>query len=230
MKRFWTFDRMLFVLWCLLLAGQGVNSPVSSQEGWFGGGGGGQPPSREPGPGSRGGGPAPLHPRFTPVAGELVPPIGGSSGGLSLPPPVGFPGAFGQNPNAFSPPSPTSFGVLPPPIGTIPPGPLGQGSSAFSPPAPQMSIVPLAGNAPALVGSEGIPLFVPFALGPTAILNQFVQPPLVPFGQVGIPVQSYLPGFFTGNLNPFNRSCNYYFFAGCGASGGAVTDFNFSTR
>jgi hypothetical protein len=107
---------------------------------------------------------------------------------------------------------------------------LGQGPVAFAPLPPQIALVPLAGNAVSTTGTAGIPLFVPFALGPTAILNQFVQPPLLPFGQVGVPVQSYLPGFFTGNANPFNRSCNYYFFAGCGASGGAVADFNFSSR
>lgn len=226
------FDRLLFGLWCLLLVGQIMARPsFMGEEGNFGGG-----PER-PGfhhpraPGSRKD--RPLHPRFTPIAGDLPvllspSPIAGTGGG-SLPPPAGFPGSFGQTSAAFAPPPPVSLGVGPPPVGVIPPVPLGQGPSAFAPSAPQLSIVPIAG-APVAAGAGGIPLFIPFALGPTALLNQFLQPPLLPFGQVGLQPVPYLPGFFSGNVNPFNRTCNYYFFAGCGASGGEVTNFNFSSR
>jgi len=229
-KRIWTFDRMLLVLWCLLLAGQGLSRPGFLDGTGIRSLGPGHPPSMGRGPASPGWGQTPLHPRFTPVASVPVISIDGAPGGVSLPPPSGFPGAFGQTSGAFSPPPPTSLGVTPPSVVTIPQVTLGQGAGAFSPALPQLSIVPLAGNAVSTSTGGGIPLFVPFALGPTAILNQFVQPPLIPFGQVGIQPVAYLPGFFTGNANPFNRTCNYYFFAGCGASGGAVADFNFSSR
>lgn len=223
MKRSWGLDRILLIVWFLILAGQAVDrARHDPQDGLHGLGSGEGPGSPHHG-GPHGFGRAPLVPHFSPVAG-FTPLIGG------LPSPVGSPGAFGQGQGAFTPPQPSSFGVIPPPTSLIPQGPLGQGPGTFAPGAPQLPVLPLAGNAPQTLSGEGIPLFVPFALGPTAILNQFVQPPLIPFGQVGVPPQAYLPGFFTGNGGTLSRSCNYYFFAGCGANGGAEADFNFSTR
>ncbi|EQD24581.1 MAG: hypothetical protein D084_Lepto4C00408G0006 [Leptospirillum sp. Group IV 'UBA BS'] len=227
MRRGGGLDALLLIVWCLILAGQGLGR-YDLPGGGFSGVPEGTPHERRPAPGSPHGARS-LHPRFTPVA-VLVPPIGSPPvGPVSLPATPNLPGAFGQTSGAFAPPPPTGLSVGPPAVLLIPQTPLGQGSGAFAPSAPTgLQFVPLAGNAPQTQG--GIPYFVPFAMGPTSIINQFVQPPLVPFGQVGVPVQPYLPGFFTGNANPFNRSCNYYYFAGCGPSGGAVTDFNFSTR
>ena len=222
-------DAVLLIVWCLILAGQGagrLDLPGGPGPG-FPDGASPESPRFSPAPPPRD---QPLHPRFTPVA-VLVPPIGSSPvSPVSLPGTPNLPGAFGQSSGTFAPPPPTGLTVGPPPVLLIPPTPLGQGGGAFAPSAPALQLVPLAGNAPQIQVGAGIPYFVPFAQGPTSIINQFIQPPLVPFGQVGVPVQSYLPGFFTGNANPFNRSCNYYYFAGCGPSGGAVTDFNFSTR
>ncbi len=229
MKRGGGLDAVLLIVWCLILAGQGLDRfdlPGGPDPGLPGGSspeGHGFAPS--PSPRNQ-----PLHPKFTPVA-TVVPPIGSAPvGPVSLPGTPNLPGAFGQTSGAFAPPPPTGLSVGPPTVLLIPQTPLGQGGGAFAPPTPNLSLVPLAGNAPQIQTGAGIPYFVPFAQGPTSIINPFIQPPLVPFGQVGVPVQSYLPGFFTGNVNPFNRSCNYYYFAGCGPSGGAVTDFNFSTR
>ena len=229
MKRSGGLDAVLLIVWCLILAGQGagrLDLPGGPGPG-FPDGASPESPRFSPAPPPRD---QPLHPKFTPVA-VLVPPIGTSPlSPVSLPGTPNLPGAFGQTSGAFAPPPPTGLTVGPPPVLLIPPTPLGQGGGAFAPSAPALQLVPLAGNAPQIQAGGGIPYFVPFAQGPTSIINQFIQPPLVPFGQVGVPVQSYLPGFFTGNANPFNRSCNYYYFAGCGPSGGAVTDFNFSTR
>ncbi len=227
MKRGGGLDAVLLIVWCLILAGQGLDRfdiPGGPDPGLPGGS---SPEGHGFAPSPRN---QPLHPKFTPVA-TVVPPIGSAPvGPVSLPGTPNLPGAFGQTSGAFAPPPPTGLSVGPPPVLLIPQTPLGQGGGAFAPPTPNLSLVPLAGNAPQIQTGAGIPYFVPFAQGPTSIINQFIQPPLVPFGQVGVPVQSYLPGFFTGNVNPFNRSCNYYYFAGCGPSGGAVTDFNFSTR
>ena len=232
MKRTSSVDILLLVLWALLLV-----LASGRPEGLLGMGGG-DPSGGDPhfSPGGAFHHPkqhVPLHPQFTPIAQPLtVAPIGASPlGTVALPAAPNLPGAFGQGSAAFAPPPPANVGVAPPPVLLIPQVGLGVSSTnAFVPPTPQMPPLSLAGNAPQAAPGQGTPYFVPFALGPTAILNQFVQPPLVPFGQVGVPAQSYLPGFFTGNANPFNRSCNYYFFAGCGSSGGAVADFNFSTR
>ena len=228
MKRGGGIDALLLVVWCLVLAGQGFGSSGLSL-GLLPGFSGAIPPETAPAP-SPHGGPRLLHPQFTPVA-VGVPPIGSPPlAPVTLPATPNLPGAFGQTSGSFAPPPPTGLSVAPPSVILIPQTPLGEGGGAFVPPAPGFQLVPLAGNAPQSQAGAGIPYFVPFAQGPTSIINQFIQPPLVPFGQVGVPVQSYLPGFFTGNANPFNRSCNYYYFAGCGPSGGAVTDFNFSTR
>ncbi len=228
MKRVGGIDVLLLVVWCLILAGQGIGRS-GLPPGLLPGMSDGNSPRSSPAPGPHEG-PRLLHPRFTPVA-VAVPPIGSPPiAPVTLPATPSLPGAFGQTSGSFAPPPPTGLSVAPPSVILIPQTPLGEGGGAFVPPAPALSLVPLAGNAPQSQAGGGIPYFVPFALGPTAIINQFIQPPLVPFGQVGVPAQSYLPGFFTGNANPFNRSCNYYYFAGCGPSGGAVTDFNFSTR
>ncbi|MGC8529781.1 MAG: hypothetical protein ACP5OP_06235 [Leptospirillia bacterium] len=232
MKRTNSFDIFLLVLWALLLV------VASGGRGGFLGMKGEGLPGEDP---FHSGGDAlhhprprvPQTPRFTPIAQPFsVVPIGAPPlGQVSLPSVPNLPGAFGQSSAAFAPSSPTTIGVAPPTVLLIPQGGLGVSSTnAFVPPSPQMPSLSVAGNAPQAAPGQGIPYFVPFALGPTSILNQFIQPPLVPFGQVGVPSQNYLPGFFTGNVNPFNRSCNYYYFAGCGPSGGAVTDFNFSTR
>ena len=231
MKRTNSLDIFLLVLWALLLV------VASGGRGGFPGMSGGGLPGGDPfhsggayhHPRQR----VPQSPRFTPIAQPFsVVPIGGPPlGQVSLPSVPNLPGAFGQSSAVFAPPPPTNVTVAPPTVLLIPQGGLGVSSTnAFIPPSPQMPSVSVAGNAPQAAPGQGTPYFVPFALGPTAILNQFIQPPLVPFGQVGVPAQNYLPGFFLGNANPFNRSCNYYYFAGCGASGGAVTDFNFSTR
>ena len=232
MKRTSPVDIFLLVLWALLLV------LASGRHGGLPGMGGEDSPGGDPH--SSGGGAfhhphrnVPLTPRFTPIAQpfSLVPIGAPPMGQVALPPAPNLPGAFGQGSAAFAPPPPSSIGVAPPTVLLIPQGGLGVSSTnAFVPPLPQMPPLSVAGNAPQAAPGQGTPYFVPFALGPTAILNQFVQPPLVPFGQVGVPPQNYLPGFFTGNANPFNRSCNYYDFAGCGSSGGAVADFNFSTR
>ncbi|MHB8369825.1 MAG: hypothetical protein ACYDBP_09050 [Leptospirales bacterium] len=235
MKRQSSFDIFMLVFWGLLLV------LTSGRGGVFSGGeGSGLPDSH---PQLPGGGSfmhphspedrEPLHPRFTPIAGPVVvTPIGAPPlGPISLPSAPNLPGAFGQGSAIFAPPPPASVGVAPPAVLLIPQGGLGISSTnAFVPGPPQLPVLSVAGNAPQASLGEGIPFFVPFALGPTAILNQFVQPPLLPFGQVGVPPQNYLPGFFTGTPNPFNRSCNYYYFAGCGGSGGAAADFNYSSR
>ncbi len=227
MRRAGSLDAFLLIAWCLVLAGQETGSGMIP----FGHPPGSSPPAMKEGPGAPGGR-QPLHPRFTPVA-TVVPPIGTPLlGAVTLPPTAALPGTFGQISGAFTPPTPSALTVGPPPVLLIPPVSLGQGGGIFAPSPPQFQVqaAPFAGNAPQASPGAGAPLFIPFAQGPTSILNQFIQPPLVPFGQVGVQVSSYLPGFFTGNANPFNRTCNYYYFQGCGPSGGAVTDFNFSTR
>ncbi len=232
MTRTSTLDTVLLALWALLLVLSSSGGPARMS-----GMGGEEFPGGDPH--QPGGGSfhhphhVPQQPRFTPIAQPfLVAPIGAPPlGPVTLPSTPNLPGAFGQGSSAFLPAAPASVGVSPPAVLLIPQGGLGVSSTnAFVPPLPQMPTLSVAGNAPQAAPGQGPQNFVPFALGPTAILNQFVQPPLVPFGQVGVPSQSYLPGFFSGNANPFNRSCNYYYFAGCGSSGGAEADFNFSTR
>ena len=223
MKRSQGIDGYLLLIWCLILVGQGVDR----SSGPFGAFPEPPPPSHRPSAPREGH--SPLHPQFTPVA-VVVPPIGTPPGNVVTLPAPTLPGAFGQTQSSFSPPPPAAVTVGPPPVLLIPTTPLGQGSAIFAAPAPPLQLVPIAGAAPQASPGAGIPFFVPFAQGPTAIINQFIQPPLVPFGQVGVQSGSYLPGFFSGNANPFSRTCNYYYFQGCGPSGGAVTDFNFSTR
>ncbi len=158
-------------------------------------------------------------PSFTPI-----PPINPFS-------PTGS-GVLGQSSGTFAPPaplstlpvSPLSTPVLPPALG-IPPG-------SFAPAPPVLSgLGPNLGGAlvTGVGGAVSAPV-QPFSMGPATLLNQFAQPPLVPFGQVGIPPAAYNPSLSQGNANPFSLTCNYYFFVNCGASGGQAQNFKYSTR
>ncbi len=138
-------------------------------------------------------------------------------------------GSLGQGPGVFQPPSPTnSLPVLPAPLPVIVPA-LGLPPGSFAPASPTISLGLLGGTNQAVPASPNA-FIIPFSMGPTTLLNQFAQPPLVPFGQVGVPPQAYVPSLNSGGPNPFALQCNYYFFPNCGANGGQSQNFRYSTR
>lgn len=137
---------------------------------------------------------------------------------------------LGQTPGAFVPQLPnSSLPVVPLSVPIIPPS-LGLPLGSFSPGAPVLfSLGPLLGGPI----QQGAGLSAPvqaFSMGPATLLNQFAQPPLVPYGQVGVPPAAYNPSLGGQAGNPFALTCNYYFFVNCGASGGQAQNFKYSTR
>lgn len=143
-------------------------------------------------------------------------------------PPGGSP--LGQSPGVFVPQGPSQnlpLNPLSPPI--IPPV-LGLPPGSFSPGSPVLfSLGPILGGGIQQGGGLSAPVQV-FSMGPTTLLNQFAQPPMVPYGQVGVPPAAYNPSLGGQNGNPFALTCNYYFFVNCGASGGQAQNFKYSTR
>jgi hypothetical protein len=159
----------------------------------------------------------PAAPAFNPIP-PITPfsPVGGSPLGQS-------PSVFApQGPSQTLPIAPLSSPIIPPVMG-LPPG-------SFSPGSPVLfSLGPLLGGGiPQSAGSSS-PVQA-FSMGPTTLLNQFSQPPMVPYGQVGVPPAAYNPSLGSQNGNPFALTCNYYFFVNCGASGGQAQNFKYSTR
>lgn len=143
--------------------------------------------------------------------------------------PSGAAGPLGQSSGAFQPQSPSNSLPVPlMPVPTIAPV-LGLPPGSFAPAAPTVSLGLLGGTAQPVAPAPGVFVF-PFSMGPATLLNQFAQPPLVPFGQVGVPPQAYVPSLNSGGQNPFSLQCNYYFFPNCGANGGKSQNFRYSTR
>lgn len=135
------------------------------------------------------------------------------------------PGVFApQGPNVSLPISPSLAPIILPALG-LPPG-------SFSPASPVLfSLGPLLGGGILPGGGGGISAPVQaFSMGPATLLNQFSQPPMVPYGQVGVPPAAYNPSLGGQGGNPFALTCNYYFFVNCGASGGQAQNFKYSTR
>ncbi|MHB1287324.1 MAG: hypothetical protein ACYCYP_12375 [Leptospirales bacterium] len=138
-------------------------------------------------------------------------------------------GPLGQSPGVFQPPSPTNSLPVPlMPVPVIAPA-LGLPPGSFAPASPTISLGLLGGTNQAVPASPNA-FVIPFSMGPTTLLNQFAQPPLVPFGQVGVPPQAYVPSLNSGGQNPFSLQCNYYFFPNCGANGGQAQNFRYTTR
>ncbi len=177
-------------------------------------------------------------PHFQPVANGNVPTLP-QQGPFNPAPQINplqpqSPGPLGQFPGAFAPPPPSQ--TLPVQLYAVPvpPSVLGMPPGALQPGAPNVSLGFTGGGVPQLgsTGSTNAPAATFFAMGPTALLNQFAQPPMVPFGQVGVQPQPYVSGLSVvgANFNPFTPTCNYYFFPNCGQGGGFSTNFRYSTR
>ena len=150
-------------------------------------------------------------PPVTPFNSSQSSPLGQSPGTL-----------VPQEPSLSLPIVPLSTPIISPVLG-LPPG-------SFLPGSPVLfSLGPILGGG--IQQGEGISAPVQaFSMGPTTLLNQFAQPPMVPYGQVGVPPAAYNPSFGGQNGNPFSLTCNYYFFVNCGASGGQAQNFKYSTR
>ncbi len=161
----------------------------------------------------------PTGPSFNPV-----PAIGSTSSPTS--------GPLGQVSGAFSPPVPSS--ALPVQLYSVPlpPPVLGMSPGVIQPSAPVLSFGLTGGGVPQISTGGGLPSITYFSMGPASLLNQFEQPPMVPFGQVGVQPQAYVSGLSVVGIfpNPFTPTCNYYFFPNCGQNGGFSTNFRYSTR
>ncbi len=176
-------------------------------------------------------------PYFQPTAGISIPstpPVAPFTPAPSLTPfAPAQPAPLGEAPGAFQPAAPsTQLPVSPIPAPAIPSF-LGLPAGAFAPAQPILNLGLASGGPPTQILSSGAPLVLGFSMGPTTLLTQFAQIPIVPFGQVGFPPQIYTPGFgsVTGRqVNPFSPTCNYYFFVNCGASGGLTQQFGYSSR
>ncbi|MHB1605993.1 MAG: hypothetical protein ACYCTV_06335 [Leptospirales bacterium] len=185
-------------------------------------------PGQEGGPGFSG-------PHFQPIANSNVPILPAPSTFSPTPALNPFnpatPGPLGQSSSAFLPQPPTNS--LPLQILSVPSptSALGLPPGSFLPPSPNVSLG-VSGGVPQSVGPAPIATITYFTMGPSTLLNQFSQPPMVPFGQVGLQPQGYIPTLSAGgiNVNPFNPTCNYYFFPNCGQGGGFSQNFRYSTR
>ncbi|MCL4462026.1 MAG: hypothetical protein M1297_10040 [Nitrospirae bacterium] len=141
-------------------------------------------------------------------------------------------GPLGQSPGAFVPPSPSSSLPIQPYSVPLPSAVLGMSSGTVQPAAPVLSFGLTGGGVPQISTGSSVPSITYFSMGPASLLNQFAQPPMVPFGQVGVQPQAYVSGLsVVGTFpNPFTPTCNYYFFPNCGQNGGFSTNFRYSTR
>ncbi|AFS52638.1 hypothetical protein [Leptospirillum ferriphilum] len=175
-------------------------------------------------------------PHYQPVANANVPTLPLGSPFNPAPPisPVSppSPGPLGQASGSFSPPAPSSS--LPVQLYSVPlpSSSLGMSQGAVEPSAPVLSFGLTNGGVPQISPPASTPSITYFAMGPSSLLNQFAQPPMVPFGQVGVQPQPYVSGLsVVGTFpNPFTPTCNYYFFPNCGQNGGFSTNFRYSTR
>lgn len=137
---------------------------------------------------------------------------------------------LGQSPGAFAPQGPNSLLPIPPLSTPVISPVLGLPLGSFSPGSPVLfSLGPILGGGIQQGAGVSAPV-QSFSMGPETLLNQFVQPPMVPYGQVGVPPAAYNPSIGGQAGNPFALTCNYYFFVNCGASGGQAQNFKYSNR
>jgi hypothetical protein len=176
-------------------------------------------------------------PHFQPAAGIAIPTTPPASPFTPAPVLAPFaptvPTPLGEAPGVVQPQAPSTQLPVPPILAPAIPSSLGLPPGAFAPAQPILNLGLASGGPPTQILSPGAPLVLGFSMGPTTLLNQFAQVPVVPFGQVGFPPGTYAPGFgsITGRqVNPFSPTCNYYFFVNCGASGGLTQQFGYSSR
>lgn len=214
----------MWIAWLILLAATYLMEPS------FGGHGRTMRPGGEMSPGIQA-------PHYQPAANIQIPSTPPATPFTPAPQVAPFnpavPTPLGEAPGVFQPASPSTQLPVPPILAPAIPSTLGLPPGAFAPAQPILNVGLANGGPPTQILSAGAPLVLGFSMGPTTLLTQFAQVPIVPFGQVGFPPATYTAGFgsVTGRqANPFSPTCNYYFFVNCGAQGGLTQQFGYSSR